>query len=192
MPHPDADRWNERYSSECEFWTELHPSELLKEYSYLLPTDGIALDAACGMGRNSLYLLKCGLRVISLDISDKALSYLVQRLNSEGYEPYTAVYDLSNAWFPNDYFDVIINFRFLDRHTFPVYRRSMKPGGILLFETFLKCGQGAPLPDYYLDTGELLNEFKQFQVIHWEEKMITKEGEETQKWIAQLVARKPG
>jgi tellurite methyltransferase len=191
MSHYDAKRWNERYSSECDFWAELHPSQLLRDYSYLLPVSGVALDAACGMGRNGLYLAKHGLRVISLDISDKALSHLVQRIKLEGFEPAAAVYDLSNPWFPSDYFDVIINFRFLERNTFPVYRRSLKPGGILFFETFLKCGNGDPHPDYYLESGELLKEFQQFQVIHWEEKLITKQGEHTQKWIAQLVARKP-
>ena len=191
MSHPDANRWNERYSSECDFWSELLPSQLLIEFDYLLPTGGVALDAACGMGRNGFYLVKRGLRVISLDISETALSHLVRRYRSEGLKPSVAIYDLSNPWFPNDYFDVIINFRFLNRYTFPVYRGALKPGGILFFETFLQSDDDTQHPEYYLDTGELLDEFKQFEVIHWEEKKITRQGELTQKWIAQLVARKP-
>ncbi|MFU8771008.1 MAG: class I SAM-dependent methyltransferase [Anaerolineales bacterium] len=191
MAHPDANRWNERYSTEVDFWTELQPSQLLKKYSHLLPIRGVALDAACGMGRNGLYLAKRGLRVISLDISETALSRLVQRFEKEGFEPAAAIYDLSNPWFPDEYFDIIINFRFLDRNTFPVYRSSLKPGGILFFETFLKQNNDAHPSANYLESGELLDEFQQFQVILWDEKLITKVGEQTQKWIAQLVARKP-
>lgn len=191
MPNPDAKRWNKRYLSECDFWSELNPSQLLIDHTHLMPSHGVALDAACGLGRNGLYLATQGLSVICLDISEIALSHLMQRLKEMGLPPSVAVYDFSNLWLPSHYFDVIINFRFLDRNSFPVYRRSLKPGGILFFETFLKNKDDSPNPDYYLDSGELLREFKQFEVLYSEEKKITKIGENTQKWIAQLVARKP-
>lgn len=192
MSHPDANRWNERYSSECDFWSELHPSQLLRDHTHLLPARGIALDAACGMGRNGIFLAERGLRVIFLDISGTALSHLIKYLRGEDLEPSVAIYDLSNLRLPDNYFDVIMNFRFLKRITFPIYRRALKPGGILFFETFLKSDSDSSHPEHYLDPGELLREFKRFEVIHWQEKKITKRGEKTQKWIAQLVARKPG
>ena len=44
---------------------------LLSEHKYLLPTEGKALDLACGLGGNALMLAASGLSVEAWDISDR-------------------------------------------------------------------------------------------------------------------------
>jgi tellurite methyltransferase len=191
MPHPDAQRWDERYSSEQENWVERKPSPLLLNFAHILPDQGIALDAACGLARNGLFLAQRSLSVIALDISEVALRSAMQRAKSQSLRFAAAVYDLANLRLPRDHFDVILNFLFLERATFPIYNQALKPGGILFFETFLKDETDLDHPHYYLERGELRKAFEGFEIIHWEEGKITAEKEHPSKWTARLIARKP-
>lgn len=187
MPHPDTERWNARYAAEGESWLERQPRQLLQDYANLLPSYGIALDAAAGVANNGAFLARRGLLVIALDISENALRLVKQRALANSLPLYPAIYDLTSPWLPQNHFDVIVNFHFLERATFPVYRQALKPGGLLLFETFLQTGEETPTPDYYLEPGELHHTFRDFEILHWKESMI----KGTTKVTAQLVARKP-
>jgi len=111
----------------------------------------------------------------------------MQRAQLSGMPVYAAVYDLSLPWFPDTYFDVILNFRFLERATFPVYRRALKAGGLIFFETFVKADQNISNPHYYLEPGELLKAFHDFKILHWQEDVR----QDTTRAVAQLIAQKP-
>lgn len=187
MTHPDAKRWNARYAADGKTWLERQPRQLLLDYTHLLPKQGIALDAAAGVGNNSVYLARNGLNVIALDISMIGLQLTMQRALAESLPLSAAVYDLANLWLPADFFDLIVNFHFLERATFTEFRQALKSGGLLIFETLLRSGDDTPTPDYYLEPGELLNAYEDFEVIHWKERTIPG----TTKVTAQLVARKP-
>jgi cyclopropane fatty-acyl-phospholipid synthase-like methyltransferase len=190
-PHnQDARRWDERYEAEREAWLERKPRQLLLDFAHLLPTEGRALDAASGVAANGLFLARHGLKVIALDISRTALRMAVERAREEKLALEAAVCDLSNPWLPPGYFDVIVNFHFLERATFPVYRQSLKTGGLLFFETFLKLDPELPNPDYYLDPGELLSAFQDYEILHWEEIKVPAGEHHPPRGTAQLVARK--
>jgi tellurite methyltransferase len=184
MNHPDSIKWNGRYTEEGQQWLDSPPRALLLTYLPQLPTTGLALDAAAGVGVNGLALARRGLHVLALDISEVGLQLARAQALAEGVRLETAVYDLAQPWFPPHAFDVILNFRFLERATFPIYRQALKPGGWLLFETFIRTPDTASDVDFYLLPGELQAAFADFQVIHSEE---TTEG----KPVARLVARKP-
>ena len=49
-----------------------------------------------------------------------------------------AVLDLMDPWLPAAHFDVILNFYFLSRPLWETYRKALKPGGLLFFETYLR------------------------------------------------------
>ena len=187
MTHPDAGRWNARYAADGESWLEYQPRQLLLDHAYLLPKRGLALDVAAGVANNGTYLARRGLHVVALDISKIALQLALQRASTESLPLSAAVYDLSHLWLPVDSFDVIVNFHFLERATFPVFRQALKPGGLIIFETLLRSDNNTPTPDYYLEPGELLSAFSDYEIIHWKERTIP----ETTKVTAQLVARKP-
>jgi SAM-dependent methyltransferase len=191
MGNPDAQRWDERYRSEREAWLERGPRALLERFIEQLPRTGLALDAACGVAASGLLLARRGLRVIALDISEFALRLARQRARAEGLSIHTAVVDLSRACFPEAYFDVILNFRFLERATFPAYRGALKPGGWLFFETYINLG-GNPSPrEYYLEPGELKAAFEDFKIIYWEERELPASENHPDRGLASLVARKP-
>lgn len=188
MPHPDAERWNARYVADRENWLAHSPRQLLRDHAYLLPKRGIALDAAAGVATNGLYLAERGYYVIALDISEYGLRLARRRASERSLRLDTVVCDLKNLWLPQECFDVILNFHFLERAAFEPYRRSLKPGGWLIFETFLQREEIVENPDYYLEPGELRQAFDDFEIFYWHEQDLS----ERKRVTAQLVARKPG
>ncbi len=191
MGHEDAERWDERYAIEGQQWLSRSPRQLLETFAHLLPAQGLALDAACGVGVNALYLARRGLDVVALDISEVGLRLATRQAQSHGLRLSAAVVDLARPWLPDNHFDVITNFHFLERATLPVYKRSLNPGGCLLFETFIKIGAHTDQPDYYLEPGELRAAFAGFSVIHHGQSRLEDEQGELVRVTEQLVARKP-
>ena len=186
----DAARWNERYTEDGRHWLNNHPRQLFLDYLPQLPQTGLALDAAAGVGTHSLLLASHGLQVIALDISEVGLRMAQKQAQQAGLNLDTAVYDLSHPYFPPNSFDVILNFRFLERATFPVYRRALKPGGWLIFETFVQTDTAVPHPAYFLKPHELLDAFADFEIVHAAETAVRGSRSEKMKTVAQLVARK--
>jgi len=191
MPNPAADRWNEKYRRESDLWLERETRQLLTSFVHLLPDRGRALDAACGVGTNAIFLAENGLNVIGIDISEYALRLALRRAKKLGYSIEVAVADLSHPWLPGEYFDVITNFHFLERAAIPVYRQSLKPGGLILFDTFMATRNAANTPGYYLAPGELLHLFDEFEIIHYAEESLEASQSHGERGAAQLVARKP-
>jgi len=191
MPHPEAQRWDARYQRESNFWLKLEPRQLLTSNAHLLPAEGRALDAACGVAINALFLAQHGLRTFALDISEYALRLAKHRARYLNLVLEAAVTDLSNPWLPADYFDVILNFHFLERATILVYRQALKPGGLIFFDTFSKRRDRNDNPVYYLDHGELKGWFHDFEIIHYAENDLLPSENHSERGLAQLIARKP-
>jgi tellurite methyltransferase len=187
----DARRWDERYAAEGETWLERKPRQLLLDFAHLLPKKGRALDAASGVSASGLFLARQGLQVIALDVSEIALRMAVQRSRETDLPFQAAVWDLANPWLPPDTFDVILNFHFLERATFPVYRQALKPGGLVFFETFLKLDLSLLNPDYYLNPGELRSAFEDYEILHSQEIKVPAGERHPPRGTAQLVARNP-
>jgi SAM-dependent methyltransferase len=156
----------------------------------LLPETGLALDAAAGVARHGLFLAECGLHVIALDISEVGLRLARESVRKQGVLLETAVLDLAQPWLPANTFDVIVNFRFLERATFPVYRQALKPGGLLFFETFVRTDPQVDYPDHYLNPGELRAAFAGFEIIHHQQTEVLNSLSELVKTTESLVARK--
>lgn len=101
-----------------------------------------------------------------------------------------AVMDLTDLWLPESHFDVILNFYFLAHPLWAVYKKSIKPGGFLLFETFVWQPDIEMKPDHYLLPGELRQAFIDWDILFYEEKNHFHNSRKIRR-IAQLVARKP-
>lgn len=167
MSQEDARRWNNRYQSDMRDSFE-QPRHFLVEQAHLLPTNGLALDVAMGLGGNAGFLLQRGLRVIGIDISVVAIRKAAAQLPTL----IPVVADLTNFYFPNEYFDVIINFLFLERDLWTIYPRALRPGGILVFETL--CNEMLSIhpeidPSYLLATGELAHAFPTLRTLVYQE-----------------------
>lgn len=192
MPHPDALRWNERYSRETERFALRAPRRLLTSHVDLLPPGGLILDAACGTTATGRYLAARGWRVIALDVSIAALRLARQKVRKEASLISFAVMDMIDPWLPPAHFDVILNFYYLSHPIIPTYRRALKPGGLLFFETYLR-GQHTN-SNHFLEAQELKHYFNDWELLHYLEvkrRVRARSGYQEMRWTAQLIARKP-
>jgi tellurite methyltransferase len=183
----DAVKWNQRYQTRDRNGAP-SPRAFLVEHADVLPRQGRALDVAMGLGGNAAFLLARGLHVIGLDISEVAVRAAKARW--PGLQ--AAVVDLSHFTLPAATFDVIVNFYFLDRRLWPMYRRALKPGGVLIIET-LTHEMLTVRPDidpiYLLKPGELCAAFEDWRVVAQRETWLNDEG--WQRAVAGLVGRRP-
>ena len=184
MTSSDRERWNNKW--DYFGLSDASPDRLLAANADLLP-GGLALDVACGQGRNSVWLAQRGYRVIGLDLSDVGLRQAqttAAAANVTDRIDFVQI-DLDNWRPPPAVCDLIIVFRFLDRRLFPHLRAALKPGGLIVYETrHLGALAVSPQSDprYLLEPGELAREFADWQTIYAAELAQSN----------QLIARKPG
>lgn len=155
---------------------------LLRFYS-LVP-QGRALEIACGTGANALFLARQGFVVDALDISEVAVRRAARLARQQGLPARFMVYDAIDFPYPEHTYHLVLNFYFLERRIFPGLLRTLKPGGVLIFETFnlrrLERHRQAR-KEHLLALGELLHLLAPLEVLHYQE-----EGERTL-----FVGRKP-
>ena len=126
-------------------WEERHrgreaggkPEPWVREMLSRLPRKGVALDVAAGRGRHSIALAEHGLTVIALDYSQEAMRALAKVVHERNLPIWPVVADLDNFSIRNQSLDLIVNVNYLDRGLFPEFNRTLKPGGILMVDTFL-------------------------------------------------------
>jgi len=158
----DRERWNEKHA------TKTMPKKALEllEDNYLKASGTVALDIACGQGRNSSFLASCGFNVDAIDISDYALEKLSNLDNIQ-----TSRVDLDTYQITENRYDLIVNSYYLNRRLFPQIIAGLKHGGVLIFETFLnskKEGFANPSnPDFLLAENELLHSFLSLRILYY-------------------------
>jgi SAM-dependent methyltransferase len=188
------ERWNERRSAEGFAPFPDAPAQWLVEHRSLLGAGGRALDVACGDGRNALYLARLGFDVDALDVSDVAIEALRAAAPERAPTVHPRVVDLEREPLPQDAYDVILNFNYLQRDLFGALERALRPEGRLFFETFGRAhldqlGKRID-PAYVLDHNELLHAFPGLRVRHFREGIAERHG--VQRGVASLVAQRPG
>ncbi len=102
-----------------------------------IPRGGVALDVAAGRGRNALALARAGMRVVAVDRSTEAIRTVAAAARSARLPIWPVVANLDSFQLKDESFDVIVNINFLDRALFPKFVRALRPGGILIADTFL-------------------------------------------------------
>lgn len=187
MALEDRDRWEERYRSGRRSPNE-PPSEFLAAHADLI--SGRVLDVAAGTGRNALFLARRGAIVEALDSSFTGLRLARQEAAAEGLTLLVAQVDLEDFPLPRRRYDAIINIRYLQRSLFVPFRQAIKPGGIILFETFLIDQQALSehrTAAYLLQRGELRAAFSDCDVLIYEEGLYpTSSGPS---YLARMIAR---
>lgn len=187
MAKEDAEKWNRRYLRAGHNLTK--PRDFLVSHLNSIPASGFGLDVAMGLGHNAHVLANHGLTVIGLDISKVALKKAV--LLDDRICP--VLCDLPHIRFPQECFDVILNFWFLDRALFPLYKKFLKPGGFLFFETMQKLNMqvhSSINPDYLIEPAELIDSFGEWEIIVYDEYVNVQENPD-KKYSLRFLARKP-
>lgn len=199
----NASEWDERHRAAAQGLLP-EPASIVRELLPLLPA-GPALDLACGTGRHTILLASRQQPVVAVDWSPAALDILKQQAKSLHFEVHPAnnldtaaagavrgiqlvQADIESAVLPADCFSLILCVQYLQRSLFPQIERALRPGGVLLFETFtraqLEFTGGPRNPLHLLELGELHGAFPGLEVLFYRE-LRAGQG------IASLLARKP-
>lgn len=165
---------------------------MLIEYLPLLPK-GKALDVAMGKGRNALCLASNGFKVIGLEKDRESIDACLteaKRLGVHVEARCVDLEDLESFQIEKSAYDVVICFYYLQRNLIPSMKEALKPGGFLIYETFLidqHLKTGHPRHrEYCFEHNELLHLFSDFRVIFY------REGQDTKgTYKASLVALEP-
>lgn len=183
--------WDERYRS-GESVNEDASELLLQAVRTVSP--GRALDLACGVGRNAIFLAAKGWNVTAVDSSNEALKRAGQRALDRGVEIAFVLADLENRQFriEPDAYSLICDFFYLQRDLFPSIREGISPGGIFVAEIHLEDDNPnlKPMnPAFLLRSGELLSEFAGWKIEHYDE--AGSDGPEpNRRKTARLIARR--
>ena len=155
--------WNERYATGEV--SDRPPEPLLLE-AIRFREPGRALDLACGLGRNALYLAAQGWDVVAVDYSRVALDILSERA-AEGLSVHPVLADLEAGDFPieDNAWDLIVDCCYLQRSLFPSIRAGVKNGGLFV-GAFPMSGIN---PAYLMNAGEGRNLFSDWKLIHYVE-----------------------
>lgn len=173
----DQDRWNAKYAKRHPL-PNVDPDEWLVEAFQLIGTASgktesgqRALDVACGLGHNAIWLAQRSWQTDAVDISTNGLELARRCATANDADVRWILADLDD-WTPAaGEYDLVVVFRFLDRKTIPrIVRTGLRPGGWLVYETFSEsqCSRGdshISNPLFTLAPGELPVLFPDLQVV---------------------------
>jgi len=129
-----VNKWDEHYKTA----SHSSASRVLLENQHLLPTHGLALEIACGMGNNALLLAKQGMETHAWDISAVGIEQLQNKAQEESLAIIGEIRDAIQDPPAAASFDVIVVTHFLDRTLIPYLLAALKPQGLLFYQTFTK------------------------------------------------------
>ncbi len=156
---------------------------------------GPVLDLACGRGRHALVAAAAGLPVVGLDRDAESLAALRDTARERGLDVDLARADFeAGASLPlrPGCCGAILVFRYLYRPLVPEIVAALRPGGLLLYETFSlrqrELGWGPRRAAFLLRPGELAALFSELEIVeHWEGRTDDERPAE----VGRLVARRP-
>jgi len=165
------------------------PARWLLAHAHLLPRAGTALDIACGRGRHALWLAAHGLRVRAIDRDGALLAALAGEARLRGLPIETEKRDLEAepGVIQPDSADVVVVVHYLSRPLMPDLVAALRPGGVLVYETFTlaQAARGKPTnPAFLLEPGELRRLVAPLAVL------AEREGEFDGRMVASIVAHR--
>ncbi|HTF36530.1 MAG TPA: class I SAM-dependent methyltransferase [Myxococcota bacterium] len=157
---------------------------------------GPVVDLACGPGRHTLAAAALGARTLGIDRNPALLEALLCEARTQAL-PFLVTgvcADLEAAHrlpLRENSCGAILVFRYLHRPLAPAISALLRPGGLLLYETFTtdqrNLGYGPRNPAFLLAPGELRELFSELAILAYEEGLSPGERPEA---LARLAARR--
>jgi hypothetical protein len=163
------------------------PSQWLTDHRHLLPATGTRWTSPVESGRNAIWLAEQGFQALAVDRNTTALDALSEEAKLRRLSLRTQVVDLEDGppFLDPTRSTLIVVVHYLHRPLFPGLVRALRPGGVLVYETFTRAqaARGKPTnPAFLLQPGELLTLVRPLQVL------ASREGEFEGKMLASVVA----
>jgi SAM-dependent methyltransferase len=161
-------------------------SAWVQRWSHLIKAGGSVLDLACGQGRHMRHLHAKGFQCLGVDRDATALE-VAQNFGAVLHA------DVENQAWPltGAQFDAVVVTNYLWRPLWPQLLDSLKPGGVLIYETFSVGNEtvGKPSnPNFLLGNGELLEVFQSLRVVAFEDGFL----DEPARFVQRIVAVQNG
>ncbi|MDH5544302.1 MAG: methyltransferase domain-containing protein [Gammaproteobacteria bacterium] len=168
---------------------------VITEYAHLLPHDGKALDLACGLAANGIFLAKRGLQVDAWDISDVVVDKLNAYAKENNLPLNASVHDFTSPELGENQYDVIVVAHYLERALASKICEALKPGGLLCYQTFVRDVtpdySGPGNPDFRLAPNEMLQLFSGLRVLAYREEGTVGEITLGLRNVAAFIGQKP-
>ncbi len=163
------------------------PAAWLISHRHLLAVGGDSLDLACGSGRHAVWLAGQGFHTMAIDRDAAAIEELKEEASRRGLSIRTRVVDLESGErvLEPDSFDLIVVVHYLHRPLFPSIVSALRPGGVLVYETFTRAqaARGKPTnPAFLLEPGELLTLVRPLEIL------ANREGDFEGRFVASVIA----
>jgi tellurite methyltransferase len=167
------------------------PHPWLREHHTCISTGGRVMDLAMGKGRDAVFLAMQGHQVEGEDILPETVAAARQLAARHGVTIDARVGDVTRpGLLETKAFDGIVVFNFLERALMPVMAAALRPGGVLIYETYT-TEQGRRVkrprnPNWLLEPGELRDALAQeLDILAYREGQV-----EEKRWVASLVGRR--
>ena len=166
MALEDREKWDKKYKENSKLLIDTEATLFVRKYCNVT-TFKEALDLACGVGRNSIFLAKKGFKVDAIDISKIALDVL----RDKGEKNINIIEaDLDN-FIPKKEYGLIIKCNFLDRDLINKTKMFLKKGGVYIVESYVEDSNNEKKSynhEFLLKKDELLKIFKSdFEVLEY-------------------------
>ncbi len=175
MSVEDRVRWNKVYMDRA-LQAYPPPDALLVAYAEKPASDAalrVALDLAAGQCQNAVWLAEHGYIVNAMDISHVALERGRAEMAMRNLRNVNFIQaDLDTAELRKDTFDLVCCFRLLSRHLLPDIRSAVKPGGMVVYQTYnvRRLGSRPEMTRaFLLELRELPTFFPGWHVLHDDE-----------------------
>ena len=173
----------------------MNAADLLNDYVHLFkPGQGTVLDLASGQGQNGLAIQQCGIDVMYADIQQDHLTQLHTLQNIPHENLWQADFEseqtTDRSKLAQLHLQGVIVFRYLHRPLFKYIKQAVKPGGIVIYETFTTANRQFGRPnrsDFLLEKNELKTIFKEWDILFYFEGIKNN----PDRAIAQIVCKKP-
>jgi SAM-dependent methyltransferase len=147
------------------------PLPWIVQWAGLVAPEAPVLDLAAGRGRHALFFAERGHKVVAIDRDTSRLP------GHPDIEPLTADLEDGSPWPLARRFGAVVVTNYLHRPLMPALLEAVEPGGVLLYQTFMKGNErfGRPTnPAHLLRDGELLELVHgRFSVTAYEARLIS-------------------
>jgi SAM-dependent methyltransferase len=166
----DRRRWDQRWADNGPSAVEItaRPPDVIDDHPRLLdrlPSRGPALDVACGVGAQSLWMAGRGLDVTALDVSPVAVDLLRAAADQQGLSVDARVHD-TDAGLPDDLIElaVIVCQRYRAARLYEEFVERLRPGGVLVLTVLSAVGLDGEPGEFHAQAGELTAAFEPLDV----------------------------